>query len=92
MPANEENTMSTRRDASPQGTIQLVDYFYESSSGHVDKSRTVTLAASSNNDLFLTEYEDECNQFSGLRSESTQKWSFDRDSLIALIKQYGTRV
>jgi hypothetical protein len=84
--------MTTRRDPSPEGTIQLVDYFYESSNGHVDKSRAVSLAASSNNDLLLTEYEDECNQFSGPRSESTNKWSIDRASLIALIKQYGTRV
>jgi hypothetical protein len=84
--------MSIKRDPSPQGTIQLIDYFYESSSGHVDKSRTVTLAASSNNDLLLTEYQDECDQFSGPRSETTQKWSIDRDSLIELIKQHCTRV
>ena len=84
--------MATTRDPSPNGQIELIDYFYESSSGHVDNSRTVTLAADSNTLLKLTEFSDSCNQFSGPRTDSTVHRTIERDVLIDLIKKYGNRI
>lgn len=84
--------MSTTRDPAPKGQIDLVDYFFESSSGHVDNSRTVTLTADVGANLKLIEFRDSCNQFSGPRSETTEHWIIERDALIDLIKEHGKRV
>jgi hypothetical protein len=84
--------MTTRENPDPSGELQLIDYFYESSSGHVDKSHAVKLVPASGSTLKLIEYRDSANMYSGPRSETTETWSIERDALIDLIKRHGKRI
>ncbi|MGA4422862.1 hypothetical protein ACI2UY_22240 [Ralstonia nicotianae] len=81
--------MAITKDPGPQGEIKLVDYFHESSSTHYDESRTVTLSAGKNSDVEMEISTDACNQLSGPRNETVQRWKIEREKLIDLIKKYG---
>ncbi|WP_147328049.1 MULTISPECIES: hypothetical protein [unclassified Duganella] len=83
--------MATTRDPNPSGQLSLKDYFHESSSGHYDESRVVSLAPGHGTKIEMTVFVDSCNQFSGPRSESTEVWTIERDVLIDLIKKNGQR-
>lgn len=84
--------MATTNDPDPTGKLMLVDYFHETSSTHYDESRKIALAPGIKTNLELTEFCDECDQFKGPRTESTSKWSIERDLLIELIKEHGRRL
>lgn len=45
--------MATTNDPSPQGEMKLVDYFHESSSGHYDESRVVTLSPGNGSEVII---------------------------------------
>jgi len=81
----------TTNDPNATGELLLVDYFYETSSTHYDKSRKVKLYVAKDGAIVLEEFEDECDQFSGPRTERTERWKIDREDLIGLIKNNGKR-
>lgn len=80
------------RDPMPTGEMTLVDYFYEPSSSHYEKSRTVTLVVGDGRSVPLLEEFDECDQFGGPRSESSHIWSIDRVRLIDFVKSNGSLI
>ncbi|MEX8503792.1 MAG: hypothetical protein AB3X41_12225 [Leptothrix ochracea] len=79
-------------DPKPTGELVLVDYFYETSSAHYDKSRKVKLYVDEDGGVILDEFEDECDQFSGPRTEYSRKWKIKRDDLIAIIKSGANQI
>lgn len=81
--------MATTIDPNPSGELELVRYFYESSSGHIDQSREVKLRPGEGKLLEMTEVTDYSNLYGVPRSESTATWQIDRDELISLIKTHG---
>ncbi|ASL48881.1 hypothetical protein bAD24_p00900 (plasmid) [Burkholderia sp. AD24] len=84
--------MATTNDPDPNGEMKLVDYFHESSSGHYDESRVVTLSSGTGSYVGMEIFTDSCNQFSGPRSESRQRWKIEREQLIDLIRKHGEPV
>lgn len=84
--------MATTNDPDPQGEMKLVDYFHESSSGHYDESRVVTLSAGNGSLVELEIFTDSCNQFSGPRSETRLRWKIEREQLIDFIKKHGESI
>ena len=81
--------MATTNNPRPQGEMKLVDYFHESSSGHYDESRVVTLSPGDGSHVELEVFTDACNQFSGPRSESRGRWKIEREKLADLVKKHG---
>lgn len=84
--------MATTENPGPQGELTLVDYFYESSSGHVDKSRAVKLLPGEGDSVLLTEVSTYSNLYKGPGEESSGTWTIGRDVLISLVKTHGKRV
>lgn len=84
--------MATTNDPDPQGEMKLVDYFHESSSGHYDESRVVTLSPGKGPHVDMEIFSDSCNQFGGPRTESRQRWKIEREQLIELIRKHGESI
>jgi hypothetical protein len=80
-------------DQKPSGKLTLIDYFKESSSGHYDETREVTLSAIDNDySVMLSEYEKQTDQYKSGSDISQKYWKIDRELLIQLIQERGTRV
>lgn len=80
-------------DKKPCGQLTLVDYYYETSSTHYDKTRRVTLTPGDGNDVLLTDYQEENNQYRMSPTVGvTNKWSISREQLISLIQEHGKPV
>lgn len=84
--------MATTSNPSAQGEITLVEYFYESSCGHYDKSRTVKLLSGKGESVEMDVSTSSNDQFKGPGSESNARWKIDRERLIELIQQHGERI
>lgn len=84
--------MSKKQDPAPSGKLTLVNYFEESSSGHVDTSRDVELAPHGKTSVLLKVQFEHNNVYRPTGPVSAENWTIDREELIALIKQHGQRV
>ena len=83
--------MSIRENPHPTGKTDLVDYFHETSSGHYDESKKVSLIPGQGTLIEMTVFTDSCDQFRGPRTEKSECWIIERDALIDLIKKHGRR-
>lgn len=84
--------MSKTRDPAPSGKLDLVHYFHESASTHVDTSRDVILVPHGTTCVLMEVQFEHNNVYQPTVPCTLEKWVIDREKLIELIKEHGTRV
>lgn len=84
--------MAMTRDPAPSGKLDLVHYFHETASTHVDTSRDVVLVPHGATGVLMEVQYEHNNVYQPTGPGTVDKWVIDREKLIDLIKQHGTRV
>ena len=85
--------MSREIDQGASGKMILMDYFYESGSTHYDKSKTITLEASTDGKkVELIQVLSENNVYKPRTKDNIEKYIISVETLINFIKDNGTKL
>lgn len=80
------------KDPAPSGKLNLVQYFRESASTHVDTTRDVTLAPHGATGVLMEIEFENNNAYRSSGPGTVERWVIDREELIKLIKAHGKPV